>query len=453
VIGISTGARLWFITLHLGGGRGGGAFASTGRCGRSARGPGWTWLRHCTRGTSTHRQHGSDPGDLSNNEFGLALQLLGNGCILKAKFLLERRDLRGGPGWTWLLPTRGMSAYRQQSSDPLELFEEELELEKITIQELQRLAEIMTGPSIRCGRRDPASDVAVGCSVLGLLRDARAIPVGRRRLKMARVRGQSPPLINAPAPASEHQGRCSPHLTPRGARGSRGVSVLSVRRAGSGLERLRVASVCCPPERTTFLAPAPSDAVLCWKFSNCFTISKFAVFGGRGNSSGNGHRARRGCCLASGLAYTDRMSRGQCSLRKYLLGAIIVEEPLHDVAMVLHAGQHEGRGAIGADHAPIGPVPVEKQNGLQDPVAARGEHRRESIDVRGVHVGAGLEERANGPVAIQRRVHEGGAAVVISRVGLTARQEACAVCQGASDVPTGKVRRLPWVQMRPRWHF
>jgi len=78
---------------------------------------------------------------------------------------------------------------------------------------------------------------------------------------MALVRGQSPPLINAPAPTSEHQGRCSPHLTPRGARGSRGARV---RRAGSGLERLRVASVCCPPERTTFLVPAPSDAVLCW---------------------------------------------------------------------------------------------------------------------------------------------------------------------------------------------
>ena len=78
---------------------------------------------------------------------------------------------------------------------------------------------------------------------------------------MARVRAQSPPLINAQAPASEHQGRCSSHLAPRGARGSRGVRV---RRAGSGLERLQVASVCCPPERMTFLVPAPSDAVLYW---------------------------------------------------------------------------------------------------------------------------------------------------------------------------------------------
>jgi len=34
-----------------------------------------------------------------------------------------------------------------------------------------------------------------------------------------------------------------------------------------------------------------------------------------------------------------------------------------------------------------------------------------------------------------------------------ARQEACAVCQGASDAPTGKVRRLTWVQMGPTWHF
>jgi len=34
-----------------------------------------------------------------------------------------------------------------------------------------------------------------------------------------------------------------------------------------------------------------------------------------------------------------------------------------------------------------------------------------------------------------------------------AKQEACAVCQGASDAPTGKVRRLTWVQMGPTWHF
>jgi len=37
--------------------------------------------------------------------------------------------------------------------------------------------------------------------------------------------------------------------------------------------------------------------------------------------------------------------------------------------------------------------------------------------------------------------------------GAGARQEACAVCQGASDAPTGKVRRLIWVQMGPTWHF
>jgi len=37
--------------------------------------------------------------------------------------------------------------------------------------------------------------------------------------------------------------------------------------------------------------------------------------------------------------------------------------------------------------------------------------------------------------------------------GAGARQEACAVCQGASDALTGKVRRLTWVQMGPTWHF
>jgi len=36
---------------------------------------------------------------------------------------------------------------------------------------------------------------------------------------------------------------------------------------------------------------------------------------------------------------------------------------------------------------------------------------------------------------------------------LRSRQEACAVCQGASDAPTGKVRRLTWVQMGPTWNF
>jgi len=37
--------------------------------------------------------------------------------------------------------------------------------------------------------------------------------------------------------------------------------------------------------------------------------------------------------------------------------------------------------------------------------------------------------------------------------GAGARQEACAVCQGASDAPTGKVRRRTWAQMGPTWHF
>ena len=124
--------------------------------------------------------------------------------------------------------------------------------------------------------------------------------------------------------------------------------------------------------------------------------------------------------------------------------------------MVLHAGQHESRGAIGADRVPIGPVPVEKQDGLQDPVAARGEHRRESIDVRGVHIGAGLEERGNGPVAIQRRVHEGGAAVVIRRVYIGSRRDQrlrarglIARVRGLAEIQCGRPPVVPRVYVRP----
>ena len=149
----------------------------------------------------------------------------------------------------------------------------------------------------------------------------------------------------------------------------------------------------------------------------------------------------------------EKLSHG---LRKYLLGDILVKEPLHDVAIVLHAGQHEGRGAIGADHVPIGPVPVEKQDGLQDPVAARGEHRRKSVDIRGVHVGAGLEERANGPVAIQSRVHEGGAAVVISRVYIGSRRDQrlrarglIAPVSGLAEMQRGRPPVVPRVYVSP----